>query len=213
MATAVLERQKTDTHEIEKPETEGAESAPFEYRWSVDAFMKAGDAGVFGNDARLELLQGRIYKVMGQASRHSTLASVIADMLRAATGKQFAVREEKPVQIAGDSLPIPDVSVLRGRQTDYNDHQPRPEEVALVVEVSITTADSDLNEKAAQYAYAKIQEYWVVLGNEDVIVRHRQPSPMGYQDVTRLTGTDTLSVLALPETVWTINALLGNEVK
>lgn len=198
-------------HEIEEPETECAESAPSEYHWSVDAFIKAGDAGVFGNDARLELIQGRILKVTGQGSRRSTLASVIADMLWEATGKQFAVREEKPVQIAGDSLPIPDVFVLRGRQTDYNDHQPRPEEVALVVEVSIITADFDLNEKAAQYAHAKIQEYWVVLGNEDAIVRHRQSSPGGYRDVTRLAGTDTLSALALPETVWTINVLLGNE--
>ena len=214
MATAVLERQKVDAaHGIGEPETDRAGSVPSEYHWSVDAFTKAGDAGVFGNDARLELLQGRIFEIMGQGPEHSTLASVIADMLREATGKQFVVREEKPVQIAGDSLPIPDVLVLKGRQIDYRDHQPRPEEVALVVEVPITTADFDLNEKAAQYAHAKIQEYWVVLGNEDIIVRHRQPSPMGYQDVTRLTGTDTLSVLALPETVWTINALLGNEVK
>ena len=148
---------------------------------------------------------------MGQGSRHSTLASVIADMLREAAGKRFAVREEKPVRIAADSQPIPDILVLKGRQTDYNDNQPVPGDVQLLVEVSVTTVGYDLGNKATHYARAGISEYWVVAEMQDTIVRHRQPSPEGYRDVTRLTGTDTLSALALPETVWTINALLGKE--
>lgn len=52
-------------------------------------------------------------------------------------------------------------------------------------------------------------EYWVVLINEAGVVVHRQPSPEGYGEVTRLAGGDTLSPLALPEAVWTVNELLG----
>ena len=209
MATALLERQKVDAQENRRPDAATSEEYPAEYHWTVDAFRKASDAGAFGHEARLELIQGRIFEIMGQGSEHSTLASVIADMLREAAGKRFAIREEKPVQVASDSQPIPDVMVLKGRQTDYKDHQPRPEEVVLIVEISVTTADYDLGKKAAHYARAKIQEYWVVLESEAAIVRHRQPSPEGYGEVTRLAGDDTLSPLALPEAVWTVDELLG----
>ena len=61
------------------------------------------------------------------------------------------------------------------------------------------------------YAQAGISEYWVVLINEATIVRHRTPTPGGYQDVTRLSSSDPFSPLAAPEVTWTVNALLGLE--
>ena len=61
------------------------------------------------------------------------------------------------------------------------------------------------------YAQAGIGGYWAVLVNESVIVRHRTPTPEGYQEVTRLAGADPFSPLAAPEVTWTVNALLGLE--
>jgi Uma2 family endonuclease len=208
MATALLEKQKSTEPEIKQSETsEGA--AP--YHWTVEAFTKASEAGVFGYSERLELIQGRIIKIMGQGPRHATLASEIADMLRDAAKKQFAIREEKPVRIDFDGEPIPDVMVLSGRQADYGNQQPVPEDVRLLVEVSVTTVEYDLGEKALLYAQAGVTDYWAVLVNEAAIVVHREPSPEGYQNVMRLAGTDSLSPLAMPEVVWTVNALLGHE--
>ena len=80
-----------------------------------------------------------------------------------------------------------------------------------MVEVSDLTAAYDLGEKAALYAQAGIADYWVVLVNEAAIVVHRKPTLGKYQNVTRLMGTNRLSPLALPEAVWTVNRLLGEE--
>ncbi len=182
-----------------------------EYHWTVDALYRALNAGVFEHPERLELIQGRIIENMSQGPRHSTLASIVADMLRESMRRRFAVREEKGVRIDFDGEPIPDVLVLKGRQADYLDRQPVPEDVALLVEVSDTTVVYDLGGKALLYAQAGITDYWVVLVNEAAIVRHREPTPEGYQSVARLAGADTLSPLAAPEAVWTINALLGRE--
>ncbi len=146
---------------------------------------------------------------MGQGPRHATLTSEIAEMLREVFRPGFALREEKPVRLSDDSEPIPDIMVLRGSQSDYGEHQPEPEDVRLLVEVSVTTAEYDLGEKALSYAQSGIADYWVVLVNEAAIVRHRQPSPEGYGEVMRLTGTNTLSPLAMPEVAWTIGELLG----
>jgi len=206
MASALLEKQ-----EVERPEAAEGETGPVPYHWTVDALYRALDAGVFEHPERLELIQGRIIETMGQGPRHSTLASEIADMLREAAKKQFAIREEKPVRIAFDGEPIPDVMVLKGRQADYNDHQPVPGDVQLLVEISVTTVEYDLGEKALQYAQAGITDYWVVVEKENAVVRHREPTADGYKEVTRLAGNDMISPLAMPEAVWTVDALLGRE--
>lgn len=204
MATALLEKPK-----VEMPEAADADPVP--YRWTVAAYNKAAEAGVFGPAERMELVQGRIIKIMGQGPRHATLASEIAEMLREAFRPGFAIREEKPVRLGPDSEPIPDIMVLRGRQADYGERQPVPQDVRLLVEVSVTTMEYDLGEKALMYAQAGITDYWVIGVNEAAIVAHRQPSPEGYQEVARLTGTDTLSPLAMPGAAWTISAFLGHE--
>lgn len=204
MATTLLEKQ-----EYEKLEAAEGSRDPFSRLWTVAAFDKAAETGVFGPSERLELIQGRILKIMGQGPRHATLASQIADMLRAAFGGGAAIREEKPVWLGADSEPIPDVMVLKGKQADYADHQPAPDDVHLLVEVANTTAEYDLGEKALLYAQSGISDYWVALASEAVIVVSRQPSADGYGEVTRLAGMDALSPLALPEIAWTISELLG----
>lgn len=204
MATALLEKQ-----EYEQPEAEDFGRDPMPYHWTVAAFDKAAEAGVFGPSERLELVQGRIIKIMGQGPRHATLASVIADMLRTAFMPGAAVREEKPVRLGPDSEPIPDIMVLKGKQTDYGEHQPVPDDVHLLVEVSNTTVEYDLGDKALMYAQAGVVDYWVVLVKENSIVRHRQPSAEGYGEALRLTGEDALSPLAAPEVAWTVETLLG----
>ncbi len=205
MTTATLEKQK-----VKEPQTQ--DEAPLDsFHWTVDAFYKAFDAGALGQDKRLELIHGRIIKKMPPGPHHCYLADAIAAMLRAALEPPLLVREEKSIRIAFDGEPIPDITVVRGAREDYRDKYPTPAETALVVEVSDSTADYDLGEKALRYAQAGIKEYWVVLVKEDSIVVHRKPSQEGYEEVSRLSGGNTLSALILPEAVWTINALLGKE--
>ncbi len=182
-----------------------------EFLWTVASLYRAIDAGVFEHPEQLELIHGRIIEHMGQNPPHSTLASEIADMLRAAFSPRYAIREEKPIHISFDGEPIPDVSVVVGKQSDYREHHPTPQDVALLVEVADSSVAYDLDEKALLYAQAGISDYWVVLVNEAVIVRHREPTSDGYQSVTRLAGTDTIAPLAAPEIVWTIQTLLGRE--
>jgi len=206
--TLTLEKTQAKPREAKAPPFDAPDT---EYHWTVAAFYRAINAGVFEQPERLELIQGRIIENMSQGPRHSTLASIVADMLRDALRRQFAVREEKPIRIDFDGEPIPNILLLKGRQTDYEDQQPVPEDVALLVEVSDTTVLYDLGGKALLYAQAGIRDYWVVLVNEGAIVQHREPTPDGYQSAVRLSGSDAISPLAAPETVWTTEVLLGRE--
>ena len=185
-----------------------AEQRPEDRHWTVEEFYRAAAAGQIDDPDRLELVHGRLNKVM-QGDRHANLCSRLSRQLRRALDPPLFARDEKLIHIAFDGEPIPDVMFTY--QEQYEGRHPFPEDVALLVEVSDTSAAYDLGEKALLYSQAGITDYWVVLVNEAAIVRHRQPTPEGYQQVTRLAGADTLSPLVVPEAVWTVNALLGRE--
>src|SRR5262249_2133679 len=72
------------------------------------------------------------------------------------------VCKEDPVRIPNRrSEPEPDISVVRGSIDDYTDHHPGPADVALVVEVTRTTAAKD-RKLARVYAAGGIPTYWIV---------------------------------------------------
>jgi Uma2 family endonuclease len=193
------------------PPLGSAEQKNNEYHWTVEEFYRAYDAGELGYSKRWELIQGRIVEKMPLGPPHASLADIIAQMLRDAMQPSFIVREEKPVHLAFDSELVPDITVAHGARTDYLHHHPGPEDTVLLVEVADTSTVKDLGEKAQSYARAGVTDYWVVLVNEAAIVVHRQPSPMGYKEIVRLAGAETLAPLAMPAAIWTVNALLGRE--
>lgn len=203
MATALLGKQKSESVWGE------ADAVP--YHWTVERFYRAADASVFDDPSRLELIQGRIMEKMPQDPIHRAVRVRLGRQFRAAFASRLVVMEECPVHLAYDTELIADVVAAHGKETDFDARHPVGEDIAVLVEVANTTTASDLGEKAMQYAQSEVNDYWVVLVKESAVVVHRQPSPAGYQDVTRLAGTDALSVLASPETVWTVDALLGKE--
>ena len=181
--------------------------AETEHHWTAEEFYRAASTGAFSRPGRLELIHGRITEKMPEGGRHTGLRRRIARRLKAALEPGSFVCEECPLRIAFDGEPIPDVMFTR--KEDYGDRHPTPADVVLLIEVADSSVENDLGEKALLYAQASIADHWVILAEARAIVRHRQPSPEGYQDVLRLAGAETLSPLALPEVIWTINELLG----
>ncbi len=194
----------------ERPAAEvGGESASREFRWTADNFDRACDAGVFGPDARLELVHGRIIDRMGQGPLHFWLRVRIGRRLRAVLETQFLIVDECPVRIAFDGVPVADVAVLVGLEGDDNKRSPTSEDVVLLVEIAVSSVEGDLGDKALLYAQAGIGDYWVVLAEEEAILVHREPSPQGYASITRLTGTDTITPLSALGVVLAVRDLLG----
>ena len=182
-----------------------------EYRWTAPMFYRALNAGTFGLWPKVELIRGKIIEHPGQTPIHAYIVGEVANHFRDVLEPVFQVREGRPIGIVDDTHADTDVLVIIDHRSEYEERHPGPADTALLVEVADLTLDYDLGEKALLYAQASITDYWVVLANEKAIVRHRQPTPEGYQEVTRLTGQETISPLAVPEAVWTVSALLGGE--
>ena len=193
----------------QKEPRSAATAEPREYLWAADDFDRACDAGVFGPEARLELIHGRIIDRMGQGPFHSSLAAMIADALRAVVTPGLTVREERAIRIAFDGEPVPDVSVVTGTNRDYLRRHPAPEEAVLLVELAVSSEKYDLGDKALLYAQAGITDYWVVLPEESQIVVHRAPSPDGYASITTHGVGETIAPLAVRDVTLAVRDLLG----
>ena len=182
--------------------------APREYHWTVENFYQAADAGVFQEPKRLELIHGRIIEKRPPSPQHVTSRLWVARQLRTALEPKFYVVEEAPLHIAFDGEPIPDVSVVSGKTLDYVKRHPVPDEVLLLIEVAVSSADYDLGEKALLYAQAGMRDYWVVLPEEQQIVVHRSPSIDGYLSVITVGMNETILPLTASDVSFSVRDLL-----
>ena len=166
------------------------------YRWNRDTYDRAVEAGVFGPDDRVELIEGRLVSVTPQGSRHATGIRLANRALGRAFGERAIVQCQLPLAIAGDSEPEPDVAVIGGEISDYRDAHPST--ALLVVEVADDSLVYDRTVKRSLYARCGVPEYWIVAIPDACIEVCRDPAGDGYRDVTILRAGETVAPLARP---------------
>jgi Uma2 family endonuclease len=155
------------------------------------------------DDRRVMLIDGEILEMPQAHPPHATAAGLTEEILRTIFGSGFVVRIEKPLPLARDSDPIPDIAVVQGSLRDYG--QAHPTTALLVVEVSDSSLDYDTDDRASLYAAAGIADYWVVdLVNHRLIVM-RDPLAdaaarfgFRYSTVTAIAIGQSASPLAAP---------------
>ena len=76
-------------------------------------------------------------------------------------------------------------------------HDPDPDDIYWLIEVSNSTLAYDLGDKAGYYAQDRIQEYWVVDIPYQTLWCHRQPKDGRYNSIAAV-KSGTLSPLSFP---------------
>jgi Uma2 family endonuclease len=94
------------------------------------------------------------------------------------------VQDHSPIDAGPDSQPEPDVAVVRGDPRDLLDRHPSGADLALVVEISVTSHAED-RAKAAVYARAGVPEYWQLDVPARRVVVRTEPDGVEYR-ATRL---------------------------
>ena len=128
---------------------------------TVDDFLLLDESGAFERYGKTELIEGEIFYMNAQHSRHGRTKTTLAFALNEALknlSSNFDVIVEVSVRIAPASAPIPDIIITSHK----GDGLVPAETVSLVVEIADTTQKSDLGAKATLYAKAEIKEYWVL---------------------------------------------------
>jgi Uma2 family endonuclease len=187
-------------------ERETGERRPF----TVDDYLCLAVSGILQEDERLELIRGEIVEIKNPINAaHASMVSRLISVLYGALGNRVVLRVQNPLQLDKETLPQPDIAVLKPRDDFYSKQHPDPQAVLLLIEVSEMTRQYDRRAKVKLYAAANIIEYWIIDLSKRQIEVYREPQRDGYRTVTRYAPGETLSPLAFPEVALNVNEMLG----
>jgi Uma2 family endonuclease len=168
------------------------------HRFTVHDFHRMGEAGIFSEDDRVELLDGEIIQMTPIGSRHAACVARLDQLFNLRLGTAAIVWVQNPIKIDDRTEPQPDVVLLRPRPDFYAQDHPGPDDVLLLIEVSDTTLEIDCEVKLPLYAKAGIREVWIVDLTGGTVQVFRQPSPQGYRTSSQARRVDQLTPEALP---------------
>jgi Uma2 family endonuclease len=177
------------------------------HRLSVDDYLRMGEAGILGEDDRVELIEGEIVDLSPIGTPHSGAVKRIAKRIILAVGDRATVGVQDPIRIGDFSAPQPDIALLKPRDDFYAGAHPGPEDCLLLIEVAETSLAYDRDKKLPLYARAGIPETWLVDIPGRTLWLCRQPGPAGYAEVRAAADLAALAPLALPDCVLDLTGL------
>ena len=166
---------------------------------SVAEYDRMGEAGIFGPDERVELIEGELVAMAPIGSYHAGVVGGLNRRLAVQVGDRAFVWVQSPIRLDDHNEPQPDVALLHPRQDEYRNALPVPADVLLVIEVADSSLAFDRAVKANLYARAGIPEYWIVdlAGARTWVCR--DPSPEGYRTETKADRGTVLEPSQLPK--------------
>lgn len=160
--------------------------------------MQMVEAGVLGPEDKVELIGGIITDMSPSGSRHNHLVAQLNRMF-SALWSEFELRVQGTLELSEGQVFDPDFMLARKKSDAYKHKLPTAGDVLLVVEVSESSLQHDLNVKLPFYAEAGISEYWIVDLQKQVILVHRQPEGSKYLSVETVEKSGSVSPLSAPE--------------
>jgi Uma2 family endonuclease len=177
--------------------------------FNVVEYHQMAQAGILGEDDRVELIEGEIVEMAPIGSRHQAGVDRLAELFFRQVADRAVVRVQGPIRLGVRSEPQPDITLLLRRPDFYAIYHPGPRDVLLVVEVSDTTIDYDRQVKVPLYAPYGIPELWVVVLELEVVEIYRRPTAEGYQEVSQARRGQRLSPEAFPDLELAVDDILG----
>jgi Uma2 family endonuclease len=174
------------------------------HRFTVREFDEMGRAGIFDEDARVELLNGEIVEMAPIGDRHFLAAVRVEAAFHGAFTGVAVISTQNPVRLGSRSEPLPDVALLR----PGIERVPSAEDVLLLVEIADAMADLDRRIKVPLYARAGVREVWLVDLRHDVVEVYQNPTQKGYQSVRVAHRAERIAPGTLPDRPVAVSDLL-----
>jgi Uma2 family endonuclease len=185
-------------------ETDGCEdymgsemSLPAPHRFTVDEYHRMGDAGIFHEDNRVELIAGEIVEMGPIGSDHAWVVARLTRLFERGSG-DLIVWSQNPIVLSDEDEPQPDLALVKPRPALYRKTHPGRDDILLVIEVADSSLAYDRREKLARYAMAGIPEAWIVDLTGDRLLVFRSPKGRSYEVEFVVSPAERVSPLALP---------------
>jgi len=167
--------------------------------FTVEEYHRMAEAGILGEDERVELIEGEIVQMAPIGPRHIGCVINANRLFFTRLGARAVISPQNPVVILPRSEPQPDLALLRPRAVSYSRERPASDDVLLAVEVADTTVRFDRLVKSRLYARAGIAEFWLCLAADAAVEVYRGPGADGYAGVTLHGRGQIVSPLAFPD--------------
>ena len=168
-------------------------------------------AGVFGPQ-RVELVNGRIYRVAPQRDPHMVAVSKTTEALFRAKAASDWIIIQGTLRFDELNEPDPDFMWFAVPVGTPEHQRPLP---LLVIEISHTTYRKDSGVKLRMYAQHGIEDYWIVNTRADRVEVYRDPqNPTGnpadcrYASVQHFTRGQRIALLKRPAVSLAVDDLL-----
>lgn len=165
---------------------------------TVEDYHRMADAGIFGPEERVELIDGELIEMAPIGNPHWTRHAIITNYLNGVLGSRAFIVPQGSFPLDRRSEPQPDIAVLAPR--DYHERGPdSPDEIFALIEVAQTSINFDLGRKRRLYASRRIREYLVVDIGKNQLFRFTEPSDLVYGVESVLGYGDQFALVAVPE--------------
>lgn len=97
-------------------------------RFTVDEYYRMAEAGILGEDDRVELLDGEIVQMTPIGRPHSSCVDRLNHYFAPRVGRRAIVHVQNPIRLGLHWEPQPDVCLLKSRADFYAGAHPVPED-------------------------------------------------------------------------------------
>ncbi|MGH8934405.1 MAG: Uma2 family endonuclease [Egibacteraceae bacterium] len=187
-----------------------AEPTPeLRWRFTVDEYERMGQVGIFGEDDRVELLDGEIVNMTPIGPLHAGTVNYLAELLFRRPAGRAIVIVQNPLRLAPYSEPQPDIVVARRRDDYYRLGHPTAGDILLAIEVSDSSLRTDRKIKVPLYAYAGVPELWLADLAGRAVTVHTEPRNGAYAQVRTAHPGESLTPCMIPDLTVAVSEIFG----
>ncbi len=179
------------------------------HKLDVDEYYRMAEAGILGEDDRVELINGEIIDMAPIGESHAATVGRLTRVLVMAFTDQAIVWPQNPVRIDRLNEPQPDFAVLRPRTDFYEAGKPGPADILLLIEVSDSSLAYDSTVKLPLYAKSVIGEVWIVDLKRRVVDVYWQPGDESYANSATYRPGEAITLALAPEITLEVAQIFG----
>jgi Uma2 family endonuclease len=169
--------------------------------FTVDDIRRMVDAGILGEDEKLELIEGDVVMMAAKGVAHEHIKSALMIAIVRALPDHLTAGVETNLRLTDTVMLEPDLAVFPKdlfNRSASGFARIDPGEAYLIIEVAASSLAYDKDLKARLYARHQVRELWVIDASEQVTWVHTGPKGDGWSSIVKYGPNDALTTPMLP---------------
>lgn len=175
---------------------------------SAAEYQQMIEIGIFHEDERIELIEGRIVQMAPKNLKHALATTRTNRFFQKHIGDRALIRIQDPILLNDFSEPEPDVVLVAPPDERYLENHPKPEDILFVLEIADSSLPYDRDVKCPLFAQNGIRQFCLLNLQSRELEDFREPGPNGYRSKQTFTEEQSFNLVAFPKVSIKVKDLL-----